>query len=347
MDGKQIMEIFSAIAFGLLSSVVGVNFDVPALAPAQNVSPINVQRQLPESRFVQVSLDISTIVAPQFRGRVSESLIEIRSQHEDVQVADFSPRTEMISLVSGDVHVTSSYRSQREAAVNAQGFYPVFASGDAHASFHDDANRTVEMNQIAPLQMVSAAGTLDRRTGVYFKIKSGPQSVIEGARNFRITLEVPSDWTADLLEVRVSAFGESGEHTYSKSEQTLAAQRYYVAVYQFDHPMAAQTAINFAREHIRLQNEAQRYAGEIARSNMPTPVHKLGRALDLYQPSIPSNWLEQWVFGSQYQKPNVEMPVNLKVVMLDFQDARTAVLNLSHPTAKLAYHERIGNRALN
>jgi hypothetical protein len=178
--------------------------------------------------------------------------------------------------------------------------------------------------------MLTAAGTLDRRTGVYFKLRSNPQTVIEGARRVWLLLEVPQSWRGDLLEVRTHAFGKSRETLASKSERLLLAKRFHVAIYQVGDEVASQRAMEFSRQHLRLQQSADQFAGEVQRRAIPTPLHQIGSVLNVVKPEIADNWLESWVFGNQYQKPEEALPVKLKVVMLDFQEARTALLGMAH-----------------
>lgn len=330
MDGGKAMETLAAVAFILLTSVSGVDFDVPAIAPAQAAISTSVGPQLPDSRFVEVAIDVTTIVSPTTKNDVNEVVIEIRTQHEDVQVADYAPRTETYSNIDGTIKVTQNHSTQREAALDATGMYPVFATATGHTAINDATSRTVEQHEVAARQMLTAAGTLDRRTGVYFKIRSNPQTVIEGARRLSLLLEVPQSWRGDLLEVRTHAFGKSRETLASKSERLLMAKRFHVAIYQVGDEVASQRAMEFSRQHLRLQQSADQYASEVARRANPTPLHQIGSVLNVVKPEIADNWLEAWVFGNQYQKPEEAMPIKLKVIMLDFQEARTALLAMSH-----------------
>ncbi len=323
------MEVLSSLVLTSLIAVSGLSFDVPAIAPAYHLVEAPVTPQLPNSRFVEVSFDVTTNVPATFQGAVREIIVEVRSNHEDVQVADYAPKTETYSTVDGTIRVMTSYNQKRNASIDATGFYPVFASAKGHASFEDEGNRVVEQNEVAAQQLLTAAGTLDRRTGVYFKLRANPQTVIEGARRFSLLLEVPLQWRADLLDVRTYAFGVSTTPFASKSEQLLSSNRYHVAVYQVGDEQASYQALEFNRQHVRLQTEAIRYANEVERRSSPTPIHQIGTALNLMKPIISENWLEEWVFGSQYQKPYPSLPVNLKVAMLDFQDARTRLLAMS------------------
>jgi hypothetical protein len=330
MDGGKAMETIAAIAFIFLTSVSGVDFDVPAIAPAQAAVSTSQAPQLPNSRFVEVAIDVTTMVSPTIKSDVNEVVIEIRTQHEDVQVADYSPRTETYTNIDGTIKVTQNRSVQREAALDATGVYPIFATATGHTAINDVNSRTVEQHELAARQMLTAAGTLDRRTGVYFKLRSNPQTVIEGARRVWLLLEVPQSWRGDLLEVRTHAFGKSRETLASKSERLLLAKRFHVAIYQVGDEVASQRAMEFSRQHLRLQQSADQFAGEVQRRAIPTPLHQIGSVLNVVKPEIADNWLESWVFGNQYQKPEEALPVKLKVVMLDFQEARTALLGMAH-----------------
>ena len=324
---------FASTAAGLLLAAT-ISFDVPAVTPAQPLVREDIAVQMPGGRHVGVRLAVTTNIPAELRGSVSETVIEVRSLHDDVQVADYSPRTAMYSDVSGDVRVTQAYQRERDAAVSAKGFYPVFASGQAAASFRDETTATVEMDRLAPMQMLSAAGTLDRRTGVYFKMRSTPQSMLEGEREFGVTLEVPNGWRGDLLEVRITAYGTRSEPFGGRGEQPIASGRFFVALYQAGDYAAAEAARTFIQQHQRLREAAVSYGPEITRRAVPTPMHMIGSALDLYDPPIPSDWLQQWIFGSAYQKPNARLPVDLRVVMLDYQEARNELIALSRPRAE-------------
>ena len=186
-------------------------------------------------------------------------------------------------------------------------------------------------------QIATAAGTIDRRSGVFFRFSSPAAKVLEGQHVVRVTLEVPHAWRGDLLRVNAVAYGKGSDAFASSSKEPLGRGDFQIAVYQYGDAAAAETAIHFARNQQRLLAAAEGYSAEIARRSNPTPVHKLGAVLDLYRPAIPADWLQQWLYGSAYQKPIVELPVDLKVVMLDFQESRTAQLNLAHqPAAALS-----------
>ncbi len=68
----------SLVGWGLaVASSLAVQFDVPPLVPAVEVTQSALVPQIPNSRFVQVRLEVSTIVSPEFRGALDETLIKI------------------------------------------------------------------------------------------------------------------------------------------------------------------------------------------------------------------------------------------------------------------------------
>ena len=87
--------IFLAAFISVDSAVFGqVAFDVNPMAPARESNSIGLMNQLPNSRMVDVQLDVSALFTPGDAAVITEYTVRIVSRHEDVQVADYSPRTE-------------------------------------------------------------------------------------------------------------------------------------------------------------------------------------------------------------------------------------------------------------
>lgn len=335
----------TAILFSLfIAASVSVQFDVPPLAPASALPADCLARQMPGSRFVQVKLDVSTIVSPDFKGSFDELMIKLVTRKPSVQVADFWPRTEMYSPVTTPMAIAEDYDRIRQASMQGAGGYPGVGSATGQAYFHDNLHRKVAYEQQAPMQLLTAAGTIDRRAGVYFKFKSTPQAVLEGSRVVILTLEVPETWRGDLLEFHAVAFGRKNADS-NQSNKLIGQERFLVALYSEGDHEAAQFAMAFVQQQSRLQNTAQQFAGKIEQKAYPTPIHKLGQALDIYEPLVPVDYLEQWVFGSVAHQPNPRLPVDLRVAMLDFIDSRAVIESLAAPTQN-TYQQLVATRTM-
>lgn len=324
-------------------SLTTVQFDVQPLAPAINVDLNAIHRQMPSSRLVQVKLDVSTIVPPEFQGTMEEAMIKFVTRQPSVQIADYWPRTEMYSSISTPVSVAEDYDRVRQASIQAAGGYPGVGSAHGQAYFHDNIHRDVQYQEQPPMSLLTAAGTIDRRSGVYFKLRSSPQTVLEGSRTFVLTLEVPVQWRGDVLEFQALAYGKKNSDS-NQTRKLLGQERFLVALFSEGDQEAAECAMNFVNQQSRLRNVAEQFAGNIEKRAYPTPVHKLGQALDIYQPLVPRDYLELWIFGHPSNQPNVHLPVDLRVAMLDFTDSRALMESMSI-TSQTSLSRRIANRA--
>ena len=307
-----------------------VAFDVNPMAPARESSSIGLMNQLPNSRMVDVQLDVSALFTPGDAAVITEYTVRIVSRHEDVQVADYSPRTELQSDVFGSMQISQEGDRIREAAIRGEGGYPGAGSVQGYAYYHDNSHETVHYAKKPSMELLNAAGTLERRRGVYFKVRQSSQTTLEGARPFRIVFEVPNSWRADLLDVTIEAAGL--ENSHSKRPRVLSTQQFVVALYQEYDENAANAATRYVRQQENLKQFAKTYARTIEQRSYPTPIHKLGAKLDMYEPSIPQQWLETLVYqqGVSYNLTKLShLPVDVRVAILNYLDQKHLMESMS------------------
>ena len=323
--------IFFAAVVSINSIGFGqVAFDVNPMAPARESSSIGLMNQLPNSRMVDVQLDVSALFTPGDVAVITEYTVRIVSRHEDVQVADYSPRTEMQSDVFGPMQISQEGDRIREAAIRGVGGYPGVGSAQGYAYYHDNSHETVHYAKKPSMELVNAAGTLERRRGVYFKVRQSSQTTLEGARPFRIVFEVPNSWRADLLDVTIEAAGL--ENSHSKRPRVLSTQQFVVALYQEYDENAAIAATRYVRQQEKLKQFAKTYARTIQQRSYPTPIHKLGAKLDMYEPSIPQQWLEALVYqqGVSYNLTKLShLPVDVRVAIMNYLDQKYLMESMS------------------
>ncbi|MEQ1826914.1 MAG: hypothetical protein ABL921_13250 [Pirellula sp.] len=316
-----------------------VAFDVNPLVSAREANPMGLMSQMPNSRMVEVQLDVSALFTPGDAAVVTEYTVRIVSRHEEVQVADYSPRTELQSEIFGAMQVNSNQERVREAAIRGMGGYPGVGSAQGYAYYHDNQNESVHYAKKPALELVNAAGTLERRRGVYFKVRQSSQTTLEGARPFRVVFEVPYSWRADLLDVTIDAAGL--EHAGAKRPRVLSSQQFVVAMYQELDDHAARAARNYVRQQESLNHYAKTYARTIEQRSFPTPIHKLGAKLDIYEPSIPKQWLETLIYqqGVSYNLTKLSsLPVDVRVAIMNYLDQKHLIESMSatRPTPSLA-----------
>ncbi len=323
------------------SSFGQVAFDVNPFVAARQSDSLGLMSQLPNSRFVDVQLDVSALFTPGDSAVVTEYTVRIVSRHDDVQVADFSPRTEMQSDIFGPLQVNSNQDRVREAAIRGIGGYPGVGSAQGYAYYHDNAHETVHYAKKPAMEMVNAAGTLERKRGVYFKVRQSSQTTLEGARPFRIVFEVPNTWRADLLDVTIEAAGL--EHENAKRARILSTQQFVVALYQEFDEHAAHVASNYVRQQESLKQFVKTHAKSIEQRTFPTPFHKLGAKLDIYEPSIPKQWLESLVYqeGVSYNLSKLaSLPVDVRVAVMNYLDQKHLIESMSGTQQNMALASR-------
>jgi hypothetical protein len=323
-----------------------VVFDVNAMVPARSVEGIGIMARMPQSRFVEVQLETSALFEPAWANAIQELTVRAVSRHDDVRVADYSPRTEMQTDVFGPMQIAVDSERFREGGLQGVGGYPGVGSVSAFAYQMESGQQTVHYAQKPALEVVTAAGTLQRQQGVYFKQRYSSQTTLEGSRTFRILFEVPETWRADLLDVTMEAIGL--EHPKSRSSTVLSSQRFVVSVYHEGDDVAARAAANYRKQHSQLLLTVDSKAWEIQHRAFPTPFHKLGAKLDIYEPELPGGWLETILF-----QPGVpiatyklsSLPVDVRVAIMNYLDQKVRIESLSgsRDSGRWSGKERLAN----
>jgi hypothetical protein len=306
-----------------------IAFDVNATAPARSVEPYGLMSRLPGSRFVEVHLDTSALIPSSASRLVQETMVRVVSRHEEVLVADYSPRTEMQSEVFGTMQVSLDNERIREASLQGMAGYPGVGSASGYANQTEVGHQTIHFAKKPALELVTASGTIERHRGVFFKARQSNQMTLEGARQFRILLEVPENWRAELLDVSFDAIGL--ESAGAKRSSVLANQRFVVAIYQENDEVAARAASNYIKHQSNLIQAARSYARTIEHRNFPTPFHRLGAKLDIYEPEIPKGWFEALVYqpGIAYHISKLSpLPVDLRVTVMNYLDQKMWIESL-------------------
>jgi hypothetical protein len=322
-----------------------IAFDVNATAPARSVEPYGLMSRLPGSRFVEVHLDTSALIPSSASRLVQETMVRVVSRHEEVLVADYSPRTEMQSEVFGTMQVSLDSERIREASLQGMAGYPGVGSASGYSNQTEVGHQTIHFAKKPSLELVTASGTIERHRGVFFKARRSSQLTLEGARQFRILLEVPENWRAELLDVSFDAIGL--ESVGAKRSIVLANQRFVVAVYQENDEVAARAAANYIKQQSNLIQAARSYARTIEHRNFPTPFHRLGAKLDIYEPEIPKGWFEALVYqpGMAYHISKLSpLPVDLRVTIMNYLDKKMWIESLCG-VEEAASPYRIGSNA--
>lgn len=334
--------VLALISATTLSTVVNagdltvVGFDAPAIAVAEPVNPAVVNTPLTGGKLVRVKIPVSTFLSPEFQGAVSEYVVEIESPQQSMRVVDFWPKNELYSDIQGTVSVDNNYHKDSHFAFNVSGGYEPFVRGNANGEFNEKIDSHQQYQRKPPMQVLTSSGTVRRGFGVFYKFRPGPVPQLEGEREVAILFEVPASWRADLMQVSMHAVGQNGSRM-----QTLGHSRLWMTVHQEGDQAAATQAQRYVTQERALRALAAASQKQIEEKSLPTIWHKVGAALDVVDPKIPSDFMVQVLFGAsqpkglqhpRFDQATNRLPVDLRVAILDYWEQREAIMKLASGT---------------
>jgi hypothetical protein len=210
-----------------------------------------------------------------------------------VEIVDYEPRTTQATSLAGNVAIDQTREANKSLDASLSGSFPPFAQGTAGADVAEKTLSHIHYELKPPLEVSLVAGTVQRGTGVYFRLLPSAASAWEGSREFVIVMSVPRHWRADLMYLRCEAQQEQQDRVI-----TRGVSRFVIGLYAEgdNEARAAAEALNLAEVSLR-RTAAQRQR-DIARRSIPSVVHKLGAMLDMYDPRIPEAWLDRLIYGS-------------------------------------------------
>lgn len=206
-----------------------VTFDVPLVAAAVPVEGADfIGGDVVEVRFAVTTL----LSRPS--DEVQEIVYTIDSPDHALSVLDFEPKQQLFSLVEGPIEVeaTSATNNSLDTTLNATSNLPLGGgSGNAGlsggVSRSAQESRTQHFTELAPKQLILAAGTVQRGAGVFFKLRPWAHGALEGRREFVVRFVAPVDWRHGAVqfhgEATIMRRGPLGgeEKTVRSADQTV------------------------------------------------------------------------------------------------------------------------------
>ncbi|MBX3423597.1 MAG: hypothetical protein KF752_18730 [Pirellulaceae bacterium] len=321
----------STLAAGQREAVV---FDVPAVVIAQPVNPQVVSAPTMGGRLLRLKIPVSTFISPEFAGAVSEYCIELDSTGQTMRVVDFWPKNETYSQYEGTVKVEASRHKDEQFNFSLAAAYPTVGQASARGEYRNQFEVQESYQRRPPMQTLTSSGTIRQGFGVMYKFRPGPVDVLEGAREIAVLVEVSPDWRADLLKVHMTAAGISGGA--SERPQLLGRSQLWITTYQEGDAEAAAQALAYVRQERSLRGLAASRQREIQQRSLPTIWHKVGAALEMVDSRIPADYLASVLFGPaspQFDRGTQRLPVDMRVAILDYWEARSQLMHLSQASA--------------
>ncbi len=305
-----------------------IHFDLPPVTVARPV-----EAELDDDSLVTIELKLSSMIATPDVPRIDQWLVQCQPRDTLLSIADYAPRTEVASDITGPIQIKKSNESTKSIGIAVDGAYGYLAHANSGIDRGSKDIDSYQLDRIAPVQAVTASGTINRGLGVFFKLRWTAQQVLEGEKTFRLTLRVPANWRAGLIDVSVIA--QSGQKTFPGWEsetKTLGSADFVVAAYrQGDLQAAAQARQLFDAEYT-LRSTAREYCSEPSPHSLTSLLHSLASKLDHQPNSSDLAWIDRLLLcraDPHFDKEIRKLPMPVRVAVLDYVDIRDSFLAIN------------------
>jgi hypothetical protein len=324
-----------------------ISFDLPPTAIAVPAGDGTTDGLLnsDDGEPVEITLRLSSLVNADVMPQIDRWMIRCVPRHSDWRVIDYAPRTETASDYATAIGVKTTDEKTSTFGVAADVTQGNLVRGHVGGDVGSKQCESLQYDRVAPLHAVTAAGTIERGRGVYYKLRWTSTQVLEGEKEFKITFAVPAGFRSGLVDVSVVAIGRpSNQNSVTAAiaqipvigddvggMRSLGEARFVVGVYAEGDPVARQVVQSMTDAEATLRREADKVrAGSPARS-LSTLIRHVASKLDMDSVDVHSNWPERLVFNNAdpYTDPIIrKLPTDLRVKALDYCDARRKVESL-------------------
>jgi hypothetical protein len=290
-----VLGLSGAVAAVAVAAPPRVSFDLPPLASSRDVTPEEFAAANPNERWIEVRFPLSVFLTGN-ESELTEIQAELHLETPHAQIVDYSPKTALTDRYTGSVEVQQIAESSRGAGLTVSGAEAnVKATGSAEAAQKNA--KTVKYQEIPAKEIVTAAGTLRRGQGVYFKLRPTAATTVQGSHELSAIVRVPKSWRGDVLYVacEARALRESSGFPAAPFEKEPApfsagSGRFQVALYLEGDQKAWRAALQFADADAELRSKMNDADRHVAAKVRPDLLHRIGNALDLTEPRLPADW---------------------------------------------------------
>ena len=296
-----------------------VHFDMPFAIACRDVSSPEFAAVNPGQKLIEARFEISSLLTAGQERDLTEYFIRIESPQRTLAVVDYLPKTLHESQHAKPISVQETDEKNASIGINLSGQYEMITGAGVNAGLGTKRVSCVKSELLPPLETVAASGTLLRGSAVFFKLKSSPRNLLEGAREYALVLRVPAQWRADYVHVSCEAKGVERAIVSSFDQRGTCGQRdFLVALYLEGDIEARASAENFARREAQLRTSART-------SNKQTNATSANR--HLYDADT---WLPRVLYGqgTQIALPR-QLPASIAAAAKNFAAAKIELQSLS------------------
>jgi hypothetical protein len=333
MSNLRLLLCATAIAVTAASNGRGsaddtvIRFDLPSVVSAEPVQSATDGMQ------VAIELKLSSMIATPNVPRIDQWLVRCQPRDPSLSIADYSPRTEVASDIAGPIQIKKTNESSKSLGLAIDGAYGHLARLHSGVDQGTKDVSSYEMDRVAPVQAVTASGTINRARGVFFKLRWTAQQVLEGEKTFRITLCVPSTWRGGLIDVSVIA--QSEEKVFAgldSATKTLGAADFVVATYLQGDSEASHMAHRLFAAETELRIMARECSDPRAHHSLKSLLRHVAMKLDVESGPPAISWVDRLLLNRadpHMDKVIQKLPMPVRVAVLDYVDTRDAFLAIN------------------
>jgi hypothetical protein len=241
-----------------------VHFDMHPVIACRDVTSPEFQASRPDLRWIEARFEVSALLLEGGEDDLLQFFYRLEIQSPNVSVADYWPKTKLASDQA--TNVTREQRAEKTNHVGAVLTSPldwpgkVTASGDVGQKSMDSSRYEL----VPQMMAVTASGTVQRGRGVYYKMRPSRSSTLEGARRFRVVLQVPAGWRGGDAYFECTATGIDRGLIRSLDEQiTCGQRRFVVALHREGDAEARQAAQHLIAAESDLVQTLTSYRAEL------------------------------------------------------------------------------------
>jgi hypothetical protein len=256
-------------------------------------------------------------------------LIRIESPDDNVQIADYFPKTTLASDFAGPISVEQHEERAKSIDFNLGAQSPAIHTG-AGTSEHLKTTLHTQGHRLPPMELCAASGTVQRGHGVYFKLKPTSHTSLEGAHDYVLVLRVPASWRGDTLLVNCEAFGmETKFPSPMMTRSRWVARSFNVALYREGDAVAQARATHLIRAEGELRGVVESQRRQLEKRTRPNPLQEIESLFKHNDPKLPENWLEQILYAHEFPPTlSDNLPTEVRVAALNYRDAKRQIQRL-------------------
>jgi hypothetical protein len=303
-----------------------IQFDLPPTMVAETVT------QDTATLTARCELRISSLIATPGTPVIDQWLVQCQPRDPAIRIVDYAPKTEADSDVEGPIQIKISDEQTGSVGLSLDGNYGHSLHGGVGADRGSKSTNSRQYNMAAQAQTVTAAGTINRGRGVYFKLRRSAHQILEGEKVFQITLRVPRHWRGSLIDVSVVAQSERKSlGGWDRQVKTLGASKFVVAAYAGGDTEAEKLSRQLAEAEQHLQDWASTQTAH-RDTSLPALLRQVAVKLELEQPEQDLRWIRRLMAGDAdpYLDQEIQrLPMDVRIAVLEYCELREEFDRLS------------------